>query len=196
MQRVLIATSNPHKLREIRTLLAGVPVQLFSLRDFPSVEEAEESGATFQENARAKVLHYARPDMLTVAEDSGLVIDAFGGDPGVRSARFLRPDASYPERFREIYRRFEQDPQATRSARFVCALAVARDGRIAFETTGIINGEIADAPRGEGGFGYDPIFYYPPYRRTLAEVTREQKLAVAHRGQAFRAFAGWLMVSG
>jgi XTP/dITP diphosphohydrolase len=171
-------------------------VQLFSLGDFPSVEEAEESGATFQENARAKALHYARPDMLTVAEDSGLVIDAFGGEPGVLSARFLRPDASYPERFREIYRRFEQDPQATRSARFVCALAAAKDGRIAFETTGIINGEIAEAPRGNGGFGYDPIFYYPPYRRTLAEVTSEQKLVVAHRGQAFRALAHWLVVNG
>ena len=110
----------------------------------------------------------------------------------MRSARFLRPDASYPERFAEIYRRLADAPARARSARFVCALAVVHDGTVIYETTGTVEGEIAAAPRGEGGFGYDPIFDYPPYGRTLAEVTESDKLRVAHRGEAFRRLAGWL----
>ena len=114
------------------------------------------------------------------------------GEPGVRSARFLRPDASYPERFAEIFRRLAGPPEKNRAARFVCALAVADDGRIVYEARGTVEGEIAHEPRGERGFGYDPIFYYPPTTPTLAEVTDDAKLAVAHRGQAFRALAAWL----
>lgn len=192
MQRVFIATTNPDKLKEIRAVLSGAPVELLSLRDFPAVEEPEETGTTFEANARAKALYYARPGVLTVAEDSGLVVDALGGDPGILSARFLRPEASYPERFREIQRRLAATPGARRTARFVCALTAVRESRVVFETTGVVEGEIADVPRGDGGFGYDPIFYYPPYGRTLAEVSSGEKLAVAHRGQAFRAFAKWL----
>jgi XTP/dITP diphosphohydrolase len=114
----------------------------------------------------------------------------------VHSARFLRPDASYPERFAEIERRLSARPGAPRSARFICALAAVVDGRVVFETRGAIEGEIATAPSGDAGFGYDPIFYYPPYGRTLAEVTQSRKLAVAHRGQAFAAFAEWLRTNG
>jgi XTP/dITP diphosphohydrolase len=128
-----------------------------------------------------------------VAEDSGLVIDALDGEPGVRSARFLRPDATYPERFAEIFRRLEARPERPRTARFVCALALVRDGKVVYETTGTVEGEIARAARGSAGFGYDPIFYYPPYDSTLAEVTEEEKLRVAHRGQAFRSLARWLV---
>ena len=108
------------------------------------------------------------------------------------SARFLRPDAGYPERFAEIYRRLALSPDAPRSARFVCALAVADGAHIAFETTGVVEGEIARAPRGAFGFGYDPVFYYPPFGCTLAEVDQSRKLAIAHRGVAFRALAAWL----
>lgn len=193
--RLLIATTNPHKLREIETLLADAHVQLCSLRDLPSIEEPEETGSTFQENARLKALYYAAhagQGLLTVAEDSGLVIDALGGEPGVRSARFVRDDATYPERFAEIYRRLDEARDSLGAARFVCALAVAVDGRVLYETTGVIEGRIADAPGGSAGFGYDPIFYFPEYGRTLAEVTAAQKLRVAHRGHAFRALAIWL----
>ena len=201
MTRLVVATTNPHKLREITGLLAGVPVRLVGLDALPRVEEPEETGATFEENARLKALHYdaalARAGAgattpITVAEDSGLVIDALDGAPGVQSARFLRPDASYPERFDEIYRRVAARPDRPRTARFVCALAAARDGRIVFETTGRVEGTLAPAPRGTAGFGYDPIFFYPPYGCTLAEVTEADKLRVAHRGQAFRALAEWL----
>ena len=199
MTRVLIATTNPDKLREIRGILGGLPIEILALRDLVPVPEPDETGTTFADNARAKALYYDsclgaygadRP--YAVAEDSGLIVDALGGEPGVHSARFLRPDASYPERFAEIYRRLGEAPLRTRSARFVCALAGVHKGKVIYETTGTVEGEIANAPRGERGFGYDPIFYYPPYERTLAEVTEEQKLRVAHRGEAFRRLANWL----
>ena len=197
---LIVATTNPHKLHEIRGILADAPVQLLGLADLPPIPEPEETGETFQENARLKALYYSRhvdppPDgscALLVAEDSGLIVDALDGEPGVRSARFLRPDATYPERFAEIYRRLHDVPHRPRTARFVCALAVASGDSIVFETTGTVEGEISDTPRGNRGFGYDPIFYYPRYRRTLAEVIDEEKLRVAHRGKAFRALADWL----
>jgi XTP/dITP diphosphohydrolase len=190
---LLIATTNRGKLREIRSILNTSPVELVTLDDLPPIVEPEETGETFEENARLKARYYAaQSGMITAAEDSGLVIDALNGEPGVRSARFLRPDASYPERFASIVRRLAERPERARTARFVCAVAVADPDRIIFETTGTVEGLIADAPHGEAGFGYDPIFYYPPYGATLAEVTDDLKLAVAHRGKAFRALARWL----
>jgi XTP/dITP diphosphohydrolase len=193
LSTLLVATTNTGKLREIRTLLAGVPVKLVTLRDLPPIEEPDETGLTFEDNARLKALHYsARSGLPTVAEDSGLVIDGMHGEPGVRSARFLGPDATYPERFAEIFQRLAGLPAQNRAARFVCALAVADGGRILYEARGTVEGQIADEARGTGGFGYDPIFYYPPYRSTLGEVTEDEKLAVAHRGKAFRALAAWL----
>jgi len=191
--RLLVATTNAGKLREIRALLSGAPIELSTLHDLDPIEEPEETGATFEENARLKALYYAsRSGLTTVAEDSGLVIDGMDGEPGVRSARFIRPDASYPERFAEIFRRLAGPPIKNRAARFVCALAVADEKRIVYEARGTVEGRIAHAAQGDRGFGYDPIFYYPPYDATLAEVTDELKLAVAHRGQAFRALAAWL----
>ena len=191
--QLLVATTNTGKLREIRSLLAGVPVELVTLRDLQPIEEPQETGLTFEDNARLKALYYsAHSGMTTVAEDSGLVIDGLDGEPGVRSARFLRPDATYPERFTEIFGRLAGPPEKNRAARFVCALAVAEGERIIYEARGTVEGEIAREARGTAGFGYDPIFYFPQYRSTLAEVTEDAKLAVAHRGQAFRSLASWL----
>jgi len=191
--RLLVATTNTGKLREIRSLLAGVAVELVTLRDLPTIEEPEETGLTFEDNARLKALYYsAHAGMTTVAEDSGLVIDGLDGEPGVRSARFLDADATYPERFAAIFGRLAGPPEKNRAARFVCALAVADAGHILYEARGTVEGEIAREARGSAGFGYDPIFYYPPYRSTLAEVTEDAKLAVAHRGQAFRSLKSWL----
>jgi XTP/dITP diphosphohydrolase len=196
LKKLLVATTNAGKLREITSLLADVPVQITTLRDLPPIQEPEETGLTFADNARLKALYYsAQSGMWTVAEDSGLVVDGMDGEPGVQSARFLRPDASYPERFAEIFRRLDGPPARDRTARFVCALAVADDGRIVYEARGTVEGEIAREARGTGGFGYDPIFYFPPYGATLGEVTDEAKLAVAHRGHAFRALASWLRTS-
>ena len=198
--RLLVATTNRDKLREIHAILDGASLELITLADLPPIVEPEETGATFAENARLKALYYAQaaqttlrdPSVLTVAEDSGLVVDALDGEPGVRSARYLRADASYQERFDAIYRRLSEQPNRPRTARFVCALAAARGGNVVFETTGTIEGEISPAPHGTNGFGYDPIFLYPPYARTLAEVDDEQKLRVAHRGHAFRNLRTWL----
>jgi XTP/dITP diphosphohydrolase len=196
LTRLLVATTNPGKLREIRGILADAPVALSSLADFPSIVEPEETGTTFAENARLKATYYdarkGSDPMLVVAEDSGLVIDALDGEPGIHSARFLGAEASYPDRFDEIYRRLAEQPDRTRSARFVCAVAVVRNGAVVYETASTVEGEIADRPRGTAGFGYDPIFYYPPYGMTLAEVTEAEKLRVAHRGKAFAAVAAWL----
>jgi XTP/dITP diphosphohydrolase len=200
--KLLVATTNPGKLREIQWILGDLPVELLSLGDFPPVPEPEETGTTFEENARLKALYYdktvaaAAPakggSIYTVAEDSGLVVDALNGEPGVHSARFLRSDATYPERFEEIFRRLAARPSAPRTARFVAAVCVVRDSSVTYETTGTVEGEIASAPRGERGFGYDPIFYYPPHGATLAEATDEEKVTVAHRGKAFRKLAAWL----
>jgi XTP/dITP diphosphohydrolase len=195
-----LATTNRHKLREIRAALAGVGVRLAALGDLAPVAEPEETGATFEANARLKALHYDRlcapsvgdDDVLTVAEDSGLVVDALDGEPGVHSARFLRPDASYPERFAEIRRRLAATAGWAPGARFVCAVAVAQRGEVVFETTGIVEGEIAPAPSGANGFGYDPIFFYPPYGRTFGEVSAEEKQRASHRGEAFARLAAWL----
>lgn len=191
--RLLLATTNPHKLREIRRLLADASVDIVGLTETEAAAAPEETGATFADNARLKALAYAaRPVDLTVADDSGLVIDALDGEPGVRSARFVREDASYPERFAEIARRLAAVPDRPRTARFICAVAVAEKGRLVWETTGAVEGTIAPEPRGTAGFGYDPIFFYPPYGCTFGEVSEAEKLAVAHRGTAFRALALWL----
>jgi XTP/dITP diphosphohydrolase len=199
---LLIATTNPNKLREIRELLANASVTLHSLVELPPIVEPDETGATFEANARLKAEYYAShlsrsdlawgPAALTVAEDSGLEIDALGGEPGVRSARFLGDDVSYDVRFAEIYRRLAGSPPETWTARFVCALAAVRDGIPVFETQGFVHGVVAPQPAGGGGFGYDPIFLFPEYRRTLAEVSDTEKLRVAHRGHAFRALAKWM----
>lgn len=199
IRRLLIATTNRDKLAEIRKILGDDAPELITLRDRPAVPEPRETGTTFAENARLKALYYDRallsPDAdaeYTLAEDSGLEIEALGGAPGIHSSRFVREDASYPEKFAEIYRRLAKNPTAARTARFICAVAVVHRGQVVFEATGAIEGGIADVPRGEGGFGYDPIFYYPPYGLTLGQVSAEQKMAVAHRGVAIRAFARWL----
>jgi len=197
---LLLATTNPGKLREIRALLAGLPVVLRGLRDYAPVPEPDETGDTFAENARLKARAYAHAlgshlehDSLVVAEDSGLVIDALDGEPGVRSARFLGADATYGERFEAIEHRLAQRASRPRTACFVCALAaVGVDGRVAFEVTGTVTGEIAAVPAGTRGFGYDPIFFHPALGRTLAEASDEEKRAVSHRGQAFGALAAWL----
>lgn len=191
--RLLVGTTNQGKVREIQQLLHGVPCELVSLTAFPHLTEPDETGTTFEENARIKARAYARGSgLLTVAEDSGLVIDALDGAPGVQSARYLGPHATYPERFDAILASLARHPDRPRTARFVCALAVADGDRIVFETRGALEGEIAEAPRGTHGFGYDPIFLVPEFGCTTGELEAEEKLAVAHRGQAFRMLAYWL----
>jgi XTP/dITP diphosphohydrolase len=187
-----LATTNPHKVREIRELLRDADVDVRPLDPARAIPAPDETAATFEGNARLKALHYAaHVPGLVVSEDSGLEIDALGGEPGVQSARYLGPDASYPDRFADIVHRLAGVPDAARTARFVCAVAVAEGDRVRFETRGVVEGRIAHAPAGTGGFGYDPIFVYPPLGVTLAEAG-DAKAAVSHRGQAVAALARWL----
>lgn len=190
---VLLATTNPGKLREIHRILDGLPLRFKMLSDFPDVTVADETGRSFAENARQKALHYAAlTGMLTMAEDSGFEVDALNGEPGIYSARYLREDATYAERFAAIYAGVSASAASSRHARFVCALALADGRNIVFETTAAVEGELADAPAGPNGFGYDPIFFYPPYGKTFGEVSDEEKTAVSHRGQAMRALREYL----
>ncbi len=190
---MLIATTNPDKLAEILAVLGEQGAGARTLADLPGIAPPEETGETFQENARDKALYYARATgMVTLAEDSGFEVAALAGEPGVRSARFLRPDASYPERFEEIYRRLRARGASSSAARYVCALALADGPRILFETTGTVEGTLAPAPAGHEGFGYDPIFFYPPYGKTFGEVPPGQKLAVSHRSRAVRDLKAFL----
>jgi XTP/dITP diphosphohydrolase len=188
---LLIATTNRGKLAEIRGMLAGLPFDVVALSDLPDIAEPEETGETFEANARQKAVYYAAASgLLTVAEDSGLEIDALDGAPGVHSARWHGSD--YAVKFQRIYELLDARGVATSPARFVCALALARGGRVLFEARGTVEGEIAREPRGTHGFGYDPIFYYPPYGCTLGELEDDQKRAVSHRGAAFYQLAAHL----
>jgi XTP/dITP diphosphohydrolase len=185
---LLLATTNRDKVREIRGILAGLDVTLLTLDDVAPVEAPEETGQAFEDNARLKALHYAdRLGCLVVAEDSGLEIDALGGRPGVESARFGGERTSYPEKFRLLY----AEGAAGSAARFVCALAVAQGERVVFEASGVVEGRIAASPAGAGGFGYDPIFFYPPFDQTLAQAG-DRKSQVSHRAEAFRKLRGFL----
>lgn len=192
MRTVRLATTNPNKVREVQELLVAATVEVVPMTTAEMGPEPEETEATFEANARLKARYYSqRASGLVVSEDSGLEIDALGGEPGVRSARYLRPDAIYPERFADVLRRLDGVPDEQRTARFVCALAVAVAGAIVFETRGVVEGRIPHAPSGEGGFGYDPLFYYPPLGCTLAEAG-DAKAAVSHRAHAVSALARWL----
>jgi XTP/dITP diphosphohydrolase len=192
---LLIGTTNPGKIGEIREALGGLPLRLLSLTDLPGIPEPVEDGRTFRDNARLKALAYATASGLpTVAEDSGLVIDALDGRPGVESARY--PGTDYAEKFANLYRELAHAPRPW-TARFVASLAfldpakaLGRGASFACEET--VEGEIHPVPLGEGGFGYDPIFFYPPYGTTLGNVPQDLKMQVSHRGKAFRRLRDYL----
>ena len=191
MRRLLVATTNPGKLREIRGILADLPIELVTLEQFPGLAEPAETGATFAENARLKALYYHQQTGLpAVADDSGIEIDALDKAPGVHSARWHGTE--YAVKFAAIYRELAARGVGTSAARFVAHVALAEGGAVRFEATGIVEGTIAPEPRGAHGFGYDPIFFFPPYGCTLAEVDGPRKAAVSHRGAAFRQLAAWL----
>ncbi len=193
---LLVATGNRGKLRELSALFEGLPLELVSLADLDmAIPAPEETGATFADNARLKAIAYATASALPcLAEDSGFVVAALDGRPGVLSARVPGDDDA--ARVQWVYRELDARGGRTSAAAFVCAMALAApDGSILHETEGRVDGEIAETPRGEGGFGYDPIFLYPPAGRTFAEMSRDEKAAVSHRGNAARAMRAWLAAS-
>jgi XTP/dITP diphosphohydrolase len=192
IQSLLLATTNPGKLKEIKGILEGVPATLLALNDRPPLDEPEETGTTFEENARLKARYYSNATGLaSVADDSGIEIDALDKAPGVHSARWYGTD--YPTKFRKIQELFRERGVTGSTARFVCSVAVANGDTILFEARGTVEGEIVAEPRGTNGFGYDPIFFYPPFGCTLAELDRERKAEVSHRGKAFRQLRAYLM---
>jgi XTP/dITP diphosphohydrolase len=195
--KLVVATTNPGKLREIADILSPVvgsgphQVELLTLRDFPAIAEPEETGATFADNARLKALYYSEAIGLpAVADDSGIEIAALDNIPGVHSARW--EGTNYDVKFRRIYELLTERGVTGSAARFVCSIAVAELGRITYEAEGVVNGEIAPTPRGSNGFGYDPIFYYPPFGCTLAEIDLTRKATISHRGLAFAKLRDYL----
>jgi XTP/dITP diphosphohydrolase len=193
MRDILIATQNRDKLREIEGLIAGLPFRFVIPRDLGIEESPEETETTFLGNARLKALHYATVSGLpSVADDSGLSIDAMNGEPGVYSSRFCGEKATYPERFEEIWRRLRDVPEDKRTAHFTSAVVMASPGFILFETEQHVHGLIASRPRGLNGFGYDPIFFHPPSGCTTGELPRAKKDAISHRGQAFAKLRDYL----
>jgi len=190
--RLYCATGNPGKLGEFRLAAAHAPVSIEVLPGFSQIPPPVEDGATFEENATLKALHYARwaaspleqAPLLLFADDSGLEVDALGGEPGVRSARYCGHHGDDEANNRALLAKLRgaQD----RTARFVCAVALVESGRLRGVYRGAVEGAILHEPRGSGGFGYDPLFYYPPFDCTFGEAGAREKFSVSHRGQALR----------
>jgi XTP/dITP diphosphohydrolase len=187
ISELTIATNNAGKLAELRSLLDSEPIELRSLAHFPDAKEVEETGSTFVENARLKASEYARQTgSFTLADDSGLEIDALGGRPGVLSARYGGDHLGFAEKMQLILDELSLGGQPDRRARFVCAIAVAApDGQIVFEAEGICEGRIAEAPAGSGGFGYDPIFIPDGFESSFGELSGAVKQQISHRARAF-----------
>ena len=188
---LFLASSNPGKAEEFRALAKAsggeTRVEITLLRDFNSLPPFEEDAPTFSENAAGKALHYSRfADGLVFADDSGLVVPALGGAPGVHSARYAGPGASNAERVAKLLGEMRGKSGGERAAHFVCAIALARTGRAIAVVTDRVDGEILEAPRGTGGFGYDPVFYFPALGNTFAEMSAKEKNKHSHRGKAFR----------
>jgi len=189
--KLFLASSNAGKLAEYRALARpsapSVVIDLALLSDFDALPAFEEIAPTFAENAAGKALHYSRQgDGLVFADDSGLVVPALGGAPGVHSARYAGPQATNSQRIEKLLSEMRDKTGSQRAAYFVCAIALAERGRAMAIVTDRVDGEILEAPRGSGGFGYDPVFYFPALEKTFAELPAEEKNERSHRGKAFR----------
>ena len=188
--KLFLASSNPGKLKEYRALAAAfgaAQVELDLLPQFASIPEFEEDAPTFAENAAGKALYYSRHCAGAVfADDSGLVVPALDGAPGVHSARYAGVDAPNAARIEKLLREMRGKTGSERSAQFVCIVALAKEGRALAIVSDRVKGEILETTRGTGGFGYDPVFYFPALRKTFAELSAEEKNQHSHRGKAFR----------
>ena len=206
MRKVLIATSNPGKLRDFAGAAAGHGVEIAVIPHFASLPAVVEDGSTFEANARKKAQDYSRyvPGQIVVADDSGLEVDALHGAPGVHSARYAAPDLQNKEPHQadantddaannaRLLRELQNVPSPQRTGRFVCVLAAARDGKTLGTFRGEAEGIILAIPRGANGFGYDPLFYFPQIDKTFAELSAGEKARYSHRGAAFRNFLEWI----
>lgn len=200
MKRILIATSNPGKLRDFAGAAAVHGIEIAGIPNFSSLPLVVEDGQTFEDNARKKAEEYSGyvPGEIVLADDSGIEIDALNGAPGVHSARYAAQvphlaDANTDDELNNarVLRELKAIPAEKRTGRFVCVLAAARDRKTLATFRGTAEGIILDAPRGTKGFGYDPLFYFPLIRKTFAELSAEEKSKFSHRGAAFRQFLSW-----
>ena len=190
---LLLASQNPGKLAEMRQLVEGMPFRVAGPKDLGITEAPDETGASFVENAILKARYYSRRSgLLTVADDSGIAVDAMNGEPGLHSSRFGGEGASDDDRNRLLLERLRGVPPERRGARFTSAVAVVQGGEVLFQATETVEGRIAEEARGPNGFGYDPLFFYPPFGKTFGEVPREQKDRVSHRGKAFARLRAFL----
>jgi len=188
---ILIATSNRGKLREIAAILADLPVRLTGLDDYGRLPPPVEDADTFEENAAKKALHYARlTGLWALADDSGLVVDVLGGAPGVLSARYAGRSGDDHANNAKLIQALAGVPLEKRTARFRCAMALARDEQVVASAAGSVDGLIVDEPAGENGFGYDPHFFVPAYGMTTAEMSPDLKNRISHRGHALRFMRG------
>jgi XTP/dITP diphosphohydrolase len=187
VRRLLLASGNPGKLKEYEVLAAGQALELRLLPGFGLIPEFPEDAPTFAENATGKALHYSEhSDELVFGDDSGLVVPALGGAPGVLSARYAGPGASSEQRNRKLLAELGGKEGADRQAYFVCVIALALQGRCLAVVSGKVDGKILAQPRGSWGFGYDPVFYLPELSKSFAELSAEEKNRHSHRGQAFQ----------
>jgi len=186
-QILYLASTNRGKLRELEAAAAASGIVVEPYPALQSLPACDEDGLTFEDNARKKAIHYsAYFGGLVLADDSGIAVDALGGAPGVRSARFAGPHADDRANNRRLLDELRGVPPGRRTARYVCVLVVARRGGVLTVSGGLADGVVLESPQGSGGFGYDPLFYYPPGGKTFAEMAAAEKLAVSHRGNAFR----------
>ena len=191
MKEIVVASTNKGKIREFKEMLEPMGYTVKSLADFPDMPEIEENGTTFEENAVIKAQSVTdRYGIEAISDDSGLSIDAFGGEPGIHSARYLGHDTSYDYKNRVILERREKE--SNRNCHYTCAIAVTRPNEEPVVFCDIVDCEIAKEPKGENGFGYDPIVYYAPLQKTMAEMTKDEKNAISHRGKAIRRFEAWM----
>ena len=192
--KLILATSNKDKAREIAEILSDTPFVVTTMKEEGYDPDIVEDGKTFEENAliKARAVHALAEGAYVMADDSGLCIDALDGAPGIYSARFCGENSTYPEKFAKIFEMLKDVPEEKRTAKFVCSIAVVRPDGSEFTVRGEICGVLHEKPMGDGGFGYDPIFYVPEFGMTTAQMTKEQKNSISHRGKASRAMAEML----
>lgn len=188
MKRIVFATGNAGKMKEIRMILADLGAEVVSMKEAGAAVDIEEDGSTYEENAliKARAVAAAVPEDIVLADDSGLEIDALNGEPGVYSARYMGEDTPYSVKNAALIDRLQGVPEEKRMARFVCAIAAVLPGGRELTTRAAIEGRIGYEEKGSGGFGYDPIFYVPELHKTTAELTGEEKNLVSHRGKALQ----------
>lgn len=197
--KLLVATKNPGKTVELQEMLHNSEWEIVDLSAYPEVEDVEETGQTFAENALLKAHYYHKmTGLLSLSDDSGLAVDALDGAPGVYSARYAGKGATDRERYEKLLHQLSQTPTEERTARFICVLALVgnlNENFIEKTFTGTVEGRILTAPQGEQGFGYDPIFEYPPLSKSFAQLSRTEKATISHRGRALSQFLNFLKLT-